>query len=81
MGGLCYFNITALIVVINFILGIFFYIYAVFSLYYNHLWAILLGDSCCNPLSMGSIKSMLEKKIPGVYVLSLEIGNSIIEVK
>lgn len=38
-----------------------------------------MGDSCCNPLSMGSIKRMLEKKIPGVYVRSLMIGNSIIE--
>ncbi|CAH3023982.1 unnamed protein product, partial [Porites evermanni] len=38
-----------------------------------------MGDSCCNPLSMGSIKSMLESKIPGIYVRSLMIGNNIIE--
>jgi len=38
-----------------------------------------MGDSCCNPLSMGSIKRLLEKEIPGVYVLSLEIGKNIIE--
>lgn len=38
-----------------------------------------MGDSCCNPLSMGSIKSMLESKFTGVYVRSLMIGNSIIE--
>uniref|UniRef100_A0A8D0DFN9 Palmitoyl-protein thioesterase 1 n=1 Tax=Salvator merianae TaxID=96440 RepID=A0A8D0DFN9_SALMN len=38
-----------------------------------------MGDSCCNPLSMGFIKKMVEKKIPGIYVLSLEIGNSLIE--
>lgn len=38
-----------------------------------------MGDSCCNPLSMGSIKSYLESNIPNVYVLSLEIGNNIIE--
>ena len=38
------------------------------------------GDSCCNPLSMGSIKRMLEEKIPGIYVRSLMIGDSIIEV-
>ncbi|KAM4797382.1 palmitoyl-protein thioesterase 1 [Rhinophrynus dorsalis] len=38
-----------------------------------------MGDSCCNPLSMGAIKKMVEKQIPGIYVLSLEIGNSVIE--
>lgn len=38
-----------------------------------------MGDSCCNPLSMGSIKSMIEDHVPGVYVLSLEIGNGIVE--
>ncbi|XP_005993967.1 palmitoyl-protein thioesterase 1 [Latimeria chalumnae] len=38
-----------------------------------------MGDSCCNPLSMGAIKKMVEQKIPGIYVLSLEIGNSITE--
>ncbi|CAH2222182.1 palmitoyl- thioesterase 1 [Pelobates cultripes] len=36
-----------------------------------------MGDSCCNPFSMGAIKKMVERQIPGVYVLSLEIGNSI----
>ena len=29
---------------------------------------------------MGSIKRMLEEKIPGIYVRSLMIGDSIIEV-
>ncbi|KAK2574268.1 Palmitoyl-protein thioesterase 1, partial [Acropora cervicornis] len=38
-----------------------------------------MGDSCCNPFSMGSIKRMLEEKIPGIYVRSLMIGDSIIE--
>ena len=38
------------------------------------------GDSCCNPLSMGSIKSLIEKEIPGVYVRSLEIGSNVVEV-
>ncbi|KAK2181183.1 hypothetical protein NP493_407g03063 [Ridgeia piscesae] len=38
-----------------------------------------MGDSCCNPLSMGFIKSMIEKHIPGVYVRSLMIGNNIVE--
>ncbi|KAF6345397.1 palmitoyl-protein thioesterase 1 [Rhinolophus ferrumequinum] len=38
-----------------------------------------MGDSCCNPLSMGAIKKMVEEKIPGIYVLSLEIGKTLIE--
>ncbi|ELR49683.1 Palmitoyl-protein thioesterase 1, partial [Bos mutus] len=38
-----------------------------------------LGDSCCNPLSMGAIKKMVEKKIPGIHVLSLEIGKTLRE--
>ncbi|XP_006867646.1 PREDICTED: palmitoyl-protein thioesterase 1 [Chrysochloris asiatica] len=38
-----------------------------------------MGDSCCNPLSMGAVKKMVEKKIPGIYVLSLEIGKTLIE--
>ncbi|XP_036877142.1 palmitoyl-protein thioesterase 1 isoform X1 [Manis javanica] len=33
-----------------------------------------MGDSCCNPLSMGAVKKMVGKKIPGIYILSLEIG-------
>jgi palmitoyl-protein thioesterase len=36
-----------------------------------------MGDSCCNPLSMGSIKSYIEKNITaGIYVKSLEIGSN-----
>jgi palmitoyl-protein thioesterase len=38
-----------------------------------------MGDSCCNPLSMGSIKKLIEKQLPGVYVISLEIGSSAIQ--
>lgn len=37
-----------------------------------------MGDSCCNPLSMGSIKKLLEGNIPGVYVKSLEIGSNVL---
>lgn len=35
-----------------------------------------MGDSCCNPMSMGSIKRILEDNIPNVYVKSLEIGTN-----
>ncbi|XP_060640601.1 palmitoyl-protein thioesterase 1 [Anolis sagrei] len=38
-----------------------------------------MGDSCCNPESMGYIKKIVEKKIPGIYVLSLKIGSNLIE--
>jgi len=36
-----------------------------------------MGDSCCNPFSMGSIKSFVEKKVPGIYVRSLMIGPNV----
>ena len=35
-----------------------------------------MGDTCCFPFSMGKIKSDLEKLIPGIYVLSIRIGDS-----
>lgn len=38
-----------------------------------------MGDSCCNPLSMGSIKKMIQNEIPDIYVLSLMIGKNVIE--
>uniref|UniRef100_A0A8C3AXK1 Palmitoyl-protein thioesterase 1 n=1 Tax=Cyclopterus lumpus TaxID=8103 RepID=A0A8C3AXK1_CYCLU len=38
-----------------------------------------MGDSCCNPLSMGSIKKMIEEEISGVYVLSLMIGKNVVQ--
>ncbi|CAF0784657.1 unnamed protein product [Didymodactylos carnosus] len=39
-----------------------------------------MGDSCCNPLSIGSIIKLIEKTItPSPYILSLRIGNNIVE--
>lgn len=38
-----------------------------------------MGDVCCNPISLGRIKSIIEETFPGVYVKSLKIGSSIIE--
>jgi len=38
-----------------------------------------MGDTCCNPLSMGYIKKIIEDQLPGIYVHSLMIGNNIIE--
>merc|ERR1712126_97458 len=37
-----------------------------------------MGDSCCNPISMGNIKKFLEEEIPSVYVHSIMIGSNII---
>jgi len=36
-----------------------------------------MGDSCCFPFSMGHIKQVIEKALPGIYVYSIEIGSSI----
>ncbi|XP_067281837.1 palmitoyl-protein thioesterase 1 [Pseudorasbora parva] len=38
-----------------------------------------MGDSCCNPLSMGAMKKMVEGEVPGIYVLSLMIGTSVLQ--
>jgi hypothetical protein len=44
------------------------------------IFEIFEGDSCCNPLSMGSIQNLIEKNVPGSYVLSLKIGKNTEEV-
>ncbi|XP_030644780.1 palmitoyl-protein thioesterase 1 isoform X2 [Chanos chanos] len=38
-----------------------------------------MGDNCCNPLSMGAIKKMIEEEVSGIYVLSLMVGKSPIQ--
>ncbi|XP_023229524.1 palmitoyl-protein thioesterase 1-like [Centruroides sculpturatus] len=38
-----------------------------------------MGDSCCNPLSMGEVKGFLEKNIPNVYVYSIKIGENMFQ--
>ena len=35
-----------------------------------------MGDNCCLPFSMGSIKSLIEAKVKGSYVVSLMIGST-----
>ncbi|PRD21593.1 UNVERIFIED_CONTAM: Ppt1 [Trichonephila clavipes] len=35
-----------------------------------------MGDSCCNPMSIGGIQKFFEDNIPGVHVHSLEIGKN-----
>lgn len=36
-----------------------------------------MGDTCCNPLSLGKVMSILEENIPGVYVTSLKFGSNV----
>lgn len=38
-----------------------------------------MGDSCCNPFSMGRIMKLIEEQIPGIYILSLKIGDTFTE--
>ncbi|XP_055709528.1 palmitoyl-protein thioesterase 1 [Phlebotomus papatasi] len=37
-----------------------------------------MGDSCCFPFSLGSIKKLIEEEVPGISVISLKIGKSLI---
>ena len=36
-----------------------------------------MGDCCCNPLSMGAIKRLIESEVPGIHVHSLMIGGNV----
>jgi len=35
-----------------------------------------LGDSCCNPQSIGAVKEAIERRLPGVLVYSISTGSS-----
>lgn len=49
------------------------------SLSFSPSPGIGMGDNCCDPFSMGRIKRLIEKELPGIYVYSVEVGNSIID--
>eukprot|EP00731_Ephydatia_muelleri_P031551 Em0023g58a len=34
-----------------------------------------MGDSCCNPLSLGRLMDVIRTEVPGIYVRSLQIGS------
>jgi len=36
-----------------------------------------MGDTCCYPFSMGKLKNLIEETLPGIYVYSIEVGDSI----
>lgn len=36
-----------------------------------------MGDTCCYSFSMGRIQQIIENQINGIYVYSIEIGDSI----
>jgi palmitoyl-protein thioesterase len=38
-----------------------------------------MGDTCCNPFSLGAIQKLIEQQIPGVYVHSIQVGNNSLE--
>lgn len=33
-----------------------------------------MGDSCCNPRSMGAVSKAIEAELPGVYIYSIHVG-------
>jgi len=37
-----------------------------------------MGDTCCNPMSLGHIQKLIEREVPGVYVHSLKFGKTVI---
>ena len=38
-----------------------------------------MGDSCCNPLSLGSLIKLIKRQLPEPYVVSLRIGSNPVE--
>jgi len=36
-----------------------------------------MGDTCCYPFSMGKIQELIEDNLPGIYVYSIEVGDSL----
>lgn len=43
------------------------------------MYGIYLGDTCCLPFSLGSIKKLLENELNQTYVKSIEIGGNLVE--
>jgi palmitoyl-protein thioesterase len=35
-----------------------------------------MGDSCCDPNSMGSVIQFIQSRLPGVYIHSIRIGSN-----
>ena len=38
-----------------------------------------LGDTCCNPLSLGRLIKVVQEQVPGIYTRSIQIGNNFAE--
>lgn len=38
-----------------------------------------VGDSCCNPLSLGRLMDVVKKEVPGIYIQSMKFGSNILE--
>jgi hypothetical protein len=46
---------------------------------FNHTPIVLwhgMGDTCCSPKSMGSITTFLKDRLPGVFVHSIQLGDT-----
>lgn len=39
-----------------------------------------MGDSCCNPRTMGYFSELIKSTLENVYIHSIQIGNNIYEV-
>lgn len=35
-----------------------------------------MGDDCCNPQSMGRVTELIQKVLPGVFVHSVQVGET-----
>lgn len=60
-------------------------LYSFYKRFYERMTFIIIfiilgmGDTCCFPWSMGSIKRLIERELPGIYVYSVMVGNNIVE--
>lgn len=35
-----------------------------------------MGDDCCNPDSMGRVTRLIQKRLPGTFVYSVQVGST-----
>ncbi|KAF2893403.1 hypothetical protein ILUMI_12797 [Ignelater luminosus] len=38
-----------------------------------------MGDSCCFPFSLGAVQKRLSEELPGIHIVSVKLGNSLVE--
>lgn len=47
---------------------------------FTNVNSFLLGDVCCNPLSIGGLQKFIQQEVPEIYIISLKIGKTVREV-